>query len=155
MNFIENLRHRYKESVEVDMEPAQKRRKHNADMAADMAEVPASEGGKNDAFFLRSICMEERKACYSHFYEATSNAALASSVCGVCARERFKVADGVVDIPLSAIPNAKRLVPTRSHPKHDLFDGKLLHPRGVHVAEETVYVCVCGSNCGLGTFHGY
>lgn len=94
-----------------------------------MAEALVCEDDNDETPFLGGISMEERNACYSRFYEATSTAALASSVCGVCARERFNVVDRVEEIPLGAIPNAERLV----------------QPRGVRIVEEVVYVRVCGT----------
>lgn len=98
------------------------------------------EDEKNEFFFLQGLSKEDRNTCYSRFYEATSNASVATSICAVCARDRWTVLDGITEIPLTAIPNVHRLIPCRIHPKHDLFDGKLLHRAGVRVVEDAVYV---------------
>ena len=74
---------------------------------------------------------EERKACYCKFYEATSSAALAAGICGVCAMECRAMEDSLHKMALSDIPNSHRLVPKASHPSHDVYESRLLQPEGV------------------------
>ena len=67
------------------------------------------------------------------------------AVCGVCARE-LSVRDSHIRIyRLIDVPHAHRLIPKKSHPDHDLFEGKLLAPEGivgdVHGGETKVRVC--------------
>ncbi|KAK6992004.1 hypothetical protein R3P38DRAFT_3437864 [Favolaschia claudopus] len=77
---------------------------------------------------------EETKRIYRAYYEATSNAAIAMMVCGVCAREidaGTGTNEDATPRRLEALPNSQCLVPRLAHPAHDLFDGKLLEPAGV------------------------
>lgn len=81
--------------------------------------------------FLSTPTEDEVKACYRAFYEATSNEALASRICAVCARELFSWESAVASYSLDQIPNSHRLVPKQTHTAHILTDGKLLDPRAV------------------------
>jgi len=81
--------------------------------------------------FLELPNDSELKNCYREFYTATSNAAVEMVVCGVCAREIGMIDGGVSVKALAEIPNSHRLVPKNSHPAHDLFNGRLLEPRGM------------------------
>lgn len=76
---------------------------------------------------------DEVKACYRHFYEATTNNALKMVVCGVCGREVSVQDDNVRVLPLRDLPNAHRLIPHQTHPAQHLFEGKLLEPAGVQL----------------------
>ena len=82
--------------------------------------------------------------CYEDFYNATSNAALKTMVCGVCAREVSVMNDGLSTMCVKDLP-AERLTPAIPHPAHDTFDGGvLLEPKGVisgPSGEEQVRVC--------------
>ncbi|KIL55634.1 hypothetical protein M378DRAFT_90614 [Amanita muscaria Koide BX008] len=69
--------------------------------------------------------------CYRQFYEATSNAAVLSHVCGVCARECSVGANDVTIVSIQDVPQRNRLVPQSNHPEHNLFQGLLLEPAGV------------------------
>jgi hypothetical protein len=84
--------------------------------------------------------------CYEDFYNATSNAALKTVVCGICAREVSVMNDRLSTIDIPALP-AHRLVPLVPHPAHDKFyRGMLLEPSGVTIAPSGVQqVHVCGS----------
>ena len=46
-------------------------------------------------------------------------------------------------IPLSLLPNSHRLIPRKSHPAHDLFNGCLLEPTGVDPGGDDPIVSVC------------
>lgn len=70
--------------------------------------------------FMALPTEQEHRACYSAFYQATSNAAVASKTCGICAREVSVLADAVKDVPISLLPNAYRLHPSLPHPAHTL-----------------------------------
>jgi hypothetical protein len=96
--------------------------------------------------FLQLPTAGERKALYRKYYVATSNAAVATMVCGVCAREFDVCRNQMAVEALEHIPNSHRLVPQVSHPAHDLFLGKLLEPSGLMCEGDTVKVYVC-SEC--------
>ena len=82
--------------------------------------------------------------CYEDFYSATSNSALKTTVCGICAREVSVRNDGLSVMKIDALPT-HRLTPLAPHPAHDKFHGgMLLEPRGVVISpsgEEEVNVC--------------
>ncbi|KAI6098566.1 hypothetical protein F5141DRAFT_1066907 [Pisolithus sp. B1] len=86
---------------------------------------------------------DEMKDIYTQFYEATSESALQSHTCAVCARECYVMEDGLSDIPLMHLPNAKHLIPQTPHPAHDLFKGKLLELSGIKVIDGQHIVLVC------------
>lgn len=82
--------------------------------------------------------------CYEDFYNATSNAALRTVVCGVCAREVSVANDELSMMDMRTLPT-HRLTPLVPHPAHDTFyGGMVLEPRGVIVGpagEDQVQVC--------------
>ncbi len=82
-------------------------------------------------------------ACYRDFRAATSNAALSTVACGVCAREVSVVEDHVETVRLDSLTHRARLVPRDPHPMHDLYDGCLLEPRGVETRQDVVFVHTC------------
>ena len=87
------------------------------------------------------------KECYREFYKATSNKALTLVVCAVCAREVNMEGDHVHVYQMTDLPHSNRLIPTHPHPCHDLFQGRLLEPKGVIEDSGTqTQVRVCG-NC--------
>jgi hypothetical protein len=79
---------------------------------------------------------DEVKACYRHFYEATSDNALKMVICAVCAREVGVFDDNVSVLSPQEIPNGHRLVPHQPHPAHHLLNGMLLEPSGVQYHDE-------------------
>ncbi|KAJ6631969.1 hypothetical protein B0H10DRAFT_2159554 [Mycena sp. CBHHK59/15] len=108
--------------------------------------------------FLQVPTAEETKKIYGRYYQATSNAAVATMICGVCARE-IDLADNDADPTprrLASIPNSQRLVPDAPHPAHDLFQGKLLEPAGVvREGEEIKLHPTCGGRMDPSTLqHG-
>lgn len=94
--------------------------------------------------FMELPSKDRVKECYREFYDATSNAAVEMAVCGVCAREVSVRTDRVSVQNLLSLPHSHRLIPKTSHPAHDLFDGKLLEPKGVDVINGQTMVTVCG-----------
>ena len=89
---------------------------------------------------------DDVKQNYRDFYKATSNAAVCLTICAVCAREVGQIEDEVTVLALDELPNAQRLCPILKHTAHDLFDGKLLEPKGVSTEECGKYrVNVCMS----------
>lgn len=78
----------------------------------------------SDGVFLSLPTEEERRACMAAFVEATSNAGLKQEVCVICARELW-ARDGK-DVPINNIPNRRRLIPKRTHAKHQKFGEGLL-----------------------------
>jgi hypothetical protein len=93
--------------------------------------------------FMQLPTADQTKALYRKYYLATSNAAIAMAVCGVCAREVDLRADQLTVQRLDSIPNSHRLVPQESHSAHDLFQGKLLEPAGVVGQGDGAQVNVC------------
>ena len=84
---------------------------------------------------------------YRKFFESTSKDAVERVVCGVCARECGRRQDKVDTIDISQIPNSHRLQPEVRHPAHQLYDGLLLAPEGVHVGPSSgsIRVNLCAS----------
>ncbi|EIM90060.1 uncharacterized protein STEHIDRAFT_52210 [Stereum hirsutum FP-91666 SS1] len=82
--------------------------------------------------FLQLPSVEQTHHLYQQFYDATSNAALNTSTCSICARERNVADDGISTLLLCDIPNPQRLCPkdATSHPHHTLFSNMLLEPSG-------------------------
>jgi len=82
--------------------------------------------------------------CYEDFYNATSDAALKTLVCGICAREVSVQNDGLSTIHMQDLPT-HQLTPPVPHPAHDRFrGGMLLEPQGVVVGpsgKDQVWVC--------------
>jgi len=93
--------------------------------------------------YLQLPTEAQKRKCHRQFLEATSNAAVELCICGVCARECGVVADSVLPIPLSLLPNSARLIPQHQHTAHDLYDGRLLEPTGLVGGDEDPIVNVC------------
>lgn len=93
--------------------------------------VPEEDPDQNISTFLRLPTDDQVKRCYRNFYEATSNSAIKTAICGVCARELDAITNKVFPYPVGTLPNVHRLVPRMPHQQHTLFDGKLLEPKGV------------------------
>jgi hypothetical protein len=98
--------------------------------------------------FLQLPTDAQVKGCYREFYKATSNTAVATGICGVCARALDVATDKVVPYSINSLPNAHRLVPRVPHPAHTLFDGKLLEPKGVEGEGSNAVVKTCGDCFG-------
>ena len=109
----------------------------------EMADVE-EDGVEMPHHFLRTPTELTRARCYKRFYEATSNTSLEMCVCAVCGRECTVKEDKVSVMPLSLMPNSRRLIPAVRHRAHDLFQGKLLEPAGLTVGEEDPIIAVCG-----------
>ncbi len=62
--------------------------------------------------FLKLPTETEVHDCYGKFYQATSNTALSSVVCGVCARLGLAAEDGMTELPVQPPPNRHRLKPS-------------------------------------------
>jgi len=85
----------------------------------------------------------EMKRCYARFYAATSNEAVKICVCGVCARECSVIADRVMAMPLTLMPNSCQLIPSVKHAAHHLYHGRLLEPAGIMGEETDPIVSIC------------
>jgi len=79
--------------------------------------------------FMKPPSKQVVDAAIAEFIDRTNNAALATGVCAVCARET--VATDISQHRLDSIPSSHRLIPTVPHLNHDIFNGMLLHPPGV------------------------
>jgi len=95
--------------------------------------------------FLKLPGKEEVKNCYAQFYQATSNASVEVGVCAICAQECNVIEDKLSTLPLSELPNSSRLVPTKQHMAHQLFNGRLLEPAGVKPRDGGALVSICRS----------
>src|SRR5258708_40240204 len=80
--------------------------------------------------YLTITTEPNHKAAFRSFLNATSNKALCTIICGVCARECESLYS--MQRLLSDIPNCHLLIPESSNPHMSLIDGLLL-------AEEAVY----------------
>ena len=78
---------------------------------------------------MRARSTESINNTVIEFIDCTGNLALAIGVCAVCARE-ISLTELTL-IRLDAFPNSHRLRPEVAHPAHDIFNGMLLHPKGV------------------------
>ncbi|KII89505.1 hypothetical protein PLICRDRAFT_175681 [Plicaturopsis crispa FD-325 SS-3] len=77
------------------------------------------------ANFMQLPSIDEKKECYRHFRDATSNAVLAMVVCIVCGREMMRTE--CEDRIISEIPSISTLfAPHEPHSLHSLHDGALL-----------------------------
>ncbi|KAF8799236.1 hypothetical protein BYT27DRAFT_7228034 [Phlegmacium glaucopus] len=88
---------------------------------------------------MKAASKEGVESAIAEFIDRTNNAALATGVCAVCAREI-----GVKDMAihrLDSIPNHHHLTPTERHPCHHIFNGMLLHPHGVN-SDEDANMCL-------------
>jgi hypothetical protein len=93
--------------------------------------------------FLRLPTPAQLKGCYRAFYNATSNKALASATCGICARNVNINEQKVTHFKIDSLPNAHRLIPRYLHVAHTLFNDKLLEPRGVRSEGNNFLVAAC------------
>lgn len=100
--------------------------------------------------FLQLPSEERVRECYHQFYEATSNASLEMAICAVCAREVNKKCDRVSIRDLTELPNSHRLIPAVPHPVQNLYNGRLLEPKGIEGVNEEggVRVKICGDCMG-------
>lgn len=100
--------------------------------------------------FLELPSEERVRECYRQFYAATSNSSLEMAICAVCAREVDKKRDRVSIRDLTELPNSHRLIPAVSHPAQNLYDGRLLEPKGIEGVNEegVVRVKICGECIG-------
>src|SRR5258708_12481056 len=69
-----------------------------------------------------------------HFVEATSNDALDTHVCGVCARDSNACKTTLT--PLAQIPNSHHLMPTIMHPSMMLNDGLIIEEESGEVSTD-------------------
>lgn len=91
--------------------------------------------------FLQIPSQDELYSCYRAFYEATSNTAVASAVCGICGREIYQ--HDSTSVLLDELPNSHRLIPKVPHSQHYLVDEKLFERAGISEdnGEQSVNSC--------------
>ena len=82
--------------------------------------------------FMEPPSRQVVETAIGEFIDRTSNAAVATGICAVCARETNR--GELSPHQLDNIPSPHRLQPTTIHPHHDIFNGMLLHPAGVSVS---------------------
>jgi len=93
--------------------------------------------------YLDLLSDAEVHTAYKAFYQATSSASVSSSVCGVCACECGPIDEELTMYSLEELPNSHSLIPSQSHPLHDLFAGKLLEPAGIEGEPGSYRVKTC------------
>ena len=123
----------------------QRKRKREESQPTPARKPPRTDASepKEDGEFLELASDGTVKACYRQFYEATSNAALEHVTCAVCARERSRQHDAVMEYALGDIPSPMRLAPHQPHSDHTLFNGMLLAPEGIGSQEGRPTANVC------------
>ena len=92
--------------------------------------------------FLQLPTDTQVKDCYHVFYDATSNSALVTAVCGICVQLLNIITKKFTLYPIHSLPNVHCLVPRTTHPSHTLYDGKLLE-KGVKGEGNNVAVIMC------------
>ena len=124
---------------------ARKRKRNNTQNTHCTTLRQEADEPRNISKFLDLPTPAQVKSCYRNFYNATSTSALKSTVCGVCAREVSARDDRPTLWHINELPNSHRLIPSSSHPAHDLFDGLLLEPSGVETNGLVHHAWVCQS----------
>ncbi|KIM58167.1 hypothetical protein SCLCIDRAFT_28323 [Scleroderma citrinum Foug A] len=97
------------------------------------------------ARFLDLPSKTDVDATYKAFYKATTAASISSGVCGIRARECGPLDKRFTSYPLANLPNSHRLIPSKPHHLHDLYDGKLLEPAGVEGDVQNLKVNICST----------
>ncbi|RDX42771.1 hypothetical protein OH76DRAFT_1362182 [Lentinus brumalis] len=100
---------------------------HARRVAQRLDEAPVA---RDPARYLSLPSEQDVLQCYRDFRAATSNAALSTAVCAICAREVSVPQDHVETVRLDSLANRARLAPRDPHPQHELYQGCLLEPRG-------------------------
>ncbi len=134
-------------SAVAEKEEARKRRRGETQQQRRVAQRTESAPtvSADPSRYLELPSEEQRRECFRQFIAATSNAALATAVCAVCAREVSVQDDHVEEHALETYQYRRRLRPTRSHPMHTLYDGCLLEPAGVRVVGSSTRIKTCKS----------
>ena len=125
-----------------------RKRRHEEDHSPLPARNPPHLADEHDVTHYLDLPTEvEVKDLYRRFFESTSKIAVERVVCAVCARECGRKQDKVDTIHISQIPNSHRLKPEVPHPAHQLYEGLLLAPEGVHVDPSSgrIQANVCSS----------
>ncbi|KAJ3562044.1 hypothetical protein NP233_g9822 [Leucocoprinus birnbaumii] len=113
------------------LESDRPRNERTASAEADVVqEIPQRGSDANDNFknFLQIVDEALILGAFRSFRDCTENMALAVEACSACARHTNQGQLTLFSSPLD-IPNYHILRPRRSHPKHTLFNGILLHGR--------------------------
>ena len=108
-------------------ERPKKHRHHDPTAAGEGEDVESYDSSK----YLDLPSSREVRVAYKAFYQATSSSCVQRAVCGICARKCGPLDDQLMTHSLKALPNSHRLAPSKPHPLHDLYEGKLLEPTGV------------------------
>lgn len=103
------------------------------------ATISLSEQGQPQDAFMRAPSKEVIDSLIRDFIDRTSNSALATGVCAVCARETSR--KELTAHQLDLIPSPHRLQPMAPHPRHHILNGMLLQPAGL-TTEGSANVCV-------------
>ena len=65
------------------------------------------------------------------------------AICAICARDLNCREHNIKAASLQDLPNMHQLIPHTKHPKHDLYEGKLLDPMGVSIVDGVYMVKTC------------
>ncbi|KAG6371124.1 hypothetical protein JVT61DRAFT_9884 [Boletus reticuloceps] len=93
--------------------------------------------------FMELPSAEEKKCCYTNFFNATSDNALQSQICSVCAQECGPMDEQIETVHLADLPNKSCLSPRYPHPVQKLIDGLLLEPNGCLATASGLQIRVC------------
>jgi hypothetical protein len=88
---------------------------------------------------MKATPLNTMNTLVKEFIDRTGNEALKTYVCACCALETEAEKISIVHVDL--IPNSSLLVPSASHPQHDLFDGFLLEREGIEEVSKMVNLC--------------
>lgn len=81
--------------------------------------------------FLDIPSLDQVRAIYQKFYDATSDARVQMVTCAVCSRKRMRCEANIRVIDIRTIPNQRRLHPTFPHTAQKLTNGMLLSTAGI------------------------
>ncbi|KAF8806047.1 hypothetical protein BYT27DRAFT_7257469 [Phlegmacium glaucopus] len=104
-------------------------------------QLSADEGVVNELcenLFMRTPLTKVINDARVEFIDRTSNEVVAVGSCSSCAQEMART--DLMVFSINAIPNGHNLKPAEFHPRHDLYGGMLLHPKGV-VEDASANVC--------------
>lgn len=102
------------------------------------------ENAEEPSMFLVPPTEEITKECLQAFYDSTSNNAVQTGVCAVCAREELIVSSQLQRIRFSKFPHPKRLKPAVPHSTDLLLRGCFLLT-SVCTAEDDPLIPVCAA----------
>jgi hypothetical protein len=104
-----------------------------------------SSARRNIDNYLKLPSDDDVRQCHLRFIEATSNKALQTNICAVCARETDHVSrtEKWLSMTISSLPNQQRLRPSTPHPAQVLTDEMLLETKALHTKNGERWCTIC------------